>query len=77
MNGPQAPVGSLQELCVKHGYPMPTYDWPFVDVQINKNDILLDPSLGYSFSARIYSLHRAAWSSPQGQGTSVDSQQTH
>ena len=27
--GPQAPgntVGSLQELCVKHGYPMPTYD---------------------------------------------------
>jgi len=28
-NGPQAPgntVGSLQELCVKHGYPMPTYD---------------------------------------------------
>lgn len=28
-NGPQAPgntVGALQELCVKHGYPMPTYD---------------------------------------------------
>lgn len=28
-NGPQAPgntVGSLQELCVKQGYPMPTYD---------------------------------------------------
>ena len=28
-NGPQAPgntVGGLQELCVKHGYPMPTYD---------------------------------------------------
>lgn len=28
-NGPQSPgntVGSLQELCVKHGYPMPTYD---------------------------------------------------
>ena len=27
--GPQAPgntVGGLQELCVKHGYPMPTYD---------------------------------------------------
>jgi len=27
--GPQAPgntVGALQELCVKHGYPMPTYD---------------------------------------------------
>ena len=26
---PQAPgntVGALQELCVKHGYPMPTYD---------------------------------------------------
>merc|ERR1719192_896597 len=28
-NGPQAPgntAGALQELCVKHGYPMPTYD---------------------------------------------------
>merc|ERR1719471_14364 len=28
-NGPQSPgntVGGLQELCVKHGYPMPTYD---------------------------------------------------
>ena len=28
-NGPAAPgntVGALQELCVKHGYPMPTYD---------------------------------------------------
>ena len=28
-NGPQAPgntVGALQELCVKQGYPMPTYD---------------------------------------------------
>ena len=28
-NGPAAPgntVGGLQELCVKHGYPMPTYD---------------------------------------------------
>ena len=28
-NGSQAPgntVGALQELCVKHGYPMPTYD---------------------------------------------------
>ena len=47
---------------------MATYDWPFVDVPINKKDILLDPSLGYSFSARMYSLHRAAWSSPQGWG---------